>query len=287
MYRVKTTGDIIQLVDSNTGIPCDSPIRKISATEYVDKRTGEVKTITRADRRTDDISALRRSLARGRDVINTNITHDNVHNVSMITLTYRDNMQDTRKLYHDWDNYNRLCLNRYGRHEYITAVEPQGRGAWHIHALIIWDSMPYLPIDDISQAWGKGYVKIQRLDSVDNVGAYLSAYLTDDYNTDEHMRIKHARLSMYPRGMRPIRWSRGCKLPNVAYVDYQTYAQKKTELSTHRTYSATSTIDVISATTQQVRTIKYHYDYYNVCRTTCQDVGCVDEKIRENRTEGL
>jgi hypothetical protein len=65
--------------------------------------------------------------------------------------------------------------------------------------------------------WGHGGVNIKRLDSSDNIGAYLSAYLsnlpTDSKTETEKSYIKGARLHLYPPGMNFYRCSRGIKKP--------------------------------------------------------------------------
>lgn len=38
---------------------------------------------------------------------------------------------------------------------------------------------PYIPNDEMAEIWGQGFTKTRRLDNVDNVGAYLTAYLGD------------------------------------------------------------------------------------------------------------
>ena len=37
--------------------------------------------------------------------------------------------------------------------------------------------MPYVKANDISNIWGNGFIKINKIDDIDNVGAYVSEYL--------------------------------------------------------------------------------------------------------------
>src|SRR5450830_29508 len=53
----------------------------------------------------------------------------------MLTLTYRENMQDSERLKKDWDAFRR----RMGKHKqfhYVATVERQERGAFHIHVAV-------------------------------------------------------------------------------------------------------------------------------------------------------
>lgn len=215
------------------------PITRISDCEYVVNNTGEVKQVKKRNTRTDDIDSLRKTFERARNIINYNCTEP--QKVVFLTLTYRENMRDTTKVYNDWMNYRkRYLLPKLGKHECITALEPQARGAWHMHVLLIFaDGVPYINATQARKAWGKGAIHLQRLDDTRNVGAYLSAYLTDLYDTDTHKREKHARLSMYPAGCHIFRWSRGIKKPpekiisngqavdiiNTCHIDYKSGVQ--------------------------------------------------------------
>lgn len=240
MVRYKIAGNVREIRFS--GRHCAGGfIKKLSKDEYLNCLTGEVKLIKHYQSRKDDWSNVKKSLTRGRDMINANV--DDVNNCRWITLTYVVNMTDPDKLYRDYKLFNTRLRRKYGPCEYITAAEPQGRGAWHLHVLLIFDHpAPYMDNKDVAQLWGQGFVKVKRLDDVDNVGAYLTAYLgdlecTDSDAPEELLKtvsvfddtgqpvskrfIKGARLSMYPPGFRIFRWSRGCRKPILKDMEYQ------------------------------------------------------------------
>lgn len=227
---VKICGHVIE-VKQMTHRNCKQNVRLIADTDtYEVCSTGEIKEIVRHDKRVDDISRLRKSFSDLRDIINTNV--DDVCCCRWVTLTYAENMTDTKILYKDFDKFIKrfryYCIkNNYGNFEYINAVEPQGRGAWHCHLLFIFDGKaPYVSNADLKSLWTHGFVKIKKLDDVDNVGAYLTSYLTD-LELDNSVNIadntvknvngkkykKGARLKMYPINMRVYRTSRGLKKP--------------------------------------------------------------------------
>lgn len=203
---------------------------------YMDKRTGEVKDRQfKAKTRQDNIKNARKSLQRGRDLINTNCL--NLSNIVWVTFTYSDNMTDDKHLYLDWKNFNDSYRRKVGGYEYIIAVEPQGRGAWHIHAFLIFDYQPYIDYDLIRNIWGHGRVEVQYLrGDVDNLGAYLSAYLTNaelhdiadsngyhDLNIVECERNKKSyakgqRIYMYPSHMKIFRYSRNIQKPKEEWI---------------------------------------------------------------------
>lgn len=218
-------------------------IEKINADLYVDKRTGEVKEFRHSTSRSDSKASVAQSLRKLRDLINANLTDPRT--ALWVTLTYKENMKDAKQLY---ENYRRfwqrfryyLNKNGYPPAEYITAAEPQARGAWHLHGLFLFPcKAPFIPNADIARIWGHGFTKTKRLQGIDNPGLYLTAYLGDMElteamsagatrgriaeadTTDEQGKrqkkaiIKGARLRLYPPGFNLYRTSRGVKRPEI------------------------------------------------------------------------
>ena len=168
-------------------------IKMLGNNEYLQVSSGEVKEITNHNLTRDELKGnLYRTFKQLRGIINANVV--NVNQVRWCTLTYGDNVRSADKLYTDFDKFNKrlkyYCQkNGFGKYEYISIVEPQARGSWHIHLLLIFKDLPvapYIPNKDFWKMWSlegiknnKDFVKIKKLDNVDNVGAYLTAYLGD------------------------------------------------------------------------------------------------------------
>lgn len=213
--------------------------------QFVICSTGEIKDVEHHNTRKDNRKGLYKTFANCRAIINANVT--DVEKVRWCTLTYAENMTDPKQLYKDFQQFNQrfqwYCKQKkYSKPEYIVMMEPQGRGAWHAHLLYIWQDMkaPYIPNDDFKRIWSHGFVKIKKLDNVDNVGAYLTAYLgdmeIDEIDTDQvegkckiieieengnkvkKAIIKGARLNLYPANFNMLRYSRGCKKPETEMV---------------------------------------------------------------------
>lgn len=221
--------------------------------EYLELSTGEVKKCIKHNDRSDLIKNLKRTFKTARGLINSNIT--DVNKARWITLTYAENMTDTVKLYKDFEKFNKrfhtYCKNNdISKPEYIVMMEPQRRGAWHAHLLYIFNhKAPYIPNETLRNIWGHGFVTIKKLDNVDNVGAYLTAYLGDmeitELSLDEILGqeikeveivengkkikksyIKGARLKYYPPKFNMIRCSRGVKRPTSEFMTLEN-AEKK------------------------------------------------------------
>lgn len=268
-------------------------IKMLENRQYVKLSTGEIKDCKeRSGKRIDRINSLQASLRRLRNIINTNIVDAEL--CQWITLTYRENMQDPRQLYKDFEQFHKrytyyLAKKSVKKPEYISVVEPQGRGAYHIHLLYIFSKKPpFVPNSNLRDIWGHGFVKITSLTNVDNVGAYLTAYLgdipiesiftkdnikndlemenMDDYRhikvdvTTGKKYLKGGRLHFYPANMNIYRCSKGIKKPITEKMTYKD-AKEKTS-NTMLTYQKT----VRLLDSEKDFQIDIHTEYYNKLR---------------------
>lgn len=225
-------------------------IRKIDKDHYADLDTGEIKEFQHSENRADLAHSLRATFKKLRYLINNNF--DGSKNELFITLTYAENMRDEKKLYSDFKKFMKKLRYRFRNEsdiDYLSVVEPQGRGAWHMHVLVRFNALNsvFVANKTIRDLWGHGeIVSVKRIDSVDNIGAYLSAYLTDIEATEENVVkvfeksnkdklevvekdtdkgkkkfIKGGRLYLYPPGMNYYRSSKGIKHPERKKMTYK------------------------------------------------------------------
>ncbi len=221
LIKVEIAGNILDLRQSS--YTAKSNIKWLDADSYIDLNSGEIKqalnnSSTRGDKMS--IPQLRKSFREMRGLINSNFFGEK--NESLITLTYKENMTDVDRLYYDLKKFTQALKRRIGTIKYVTAVEPQERGAWHAHILCKQLELTELvTTSTILECWEHGIiVDVQPLEEVDNVGAYLTAYLS---NTPEDAQANGAevgkavkkgnRLHMYPRGTHVYRASRNCEKP--------------------------------------------------------------------------
>lgn len=145
-----------------------SVIKKINKNQYMylidtDEHTkGEVCEYQEHGKsRKDNYQNILKTIKKIRDLINSNFYGEK--NELFVTLTYRENMRNPKKLYNDLKNFIRN-LKKYLKNQellYILVVEPQGRGAWHAHILIknlSWTDQKnqwYIPKNKIEELWAK------------------------------------------------------------------------------------------------------------------------------------
>jgi len=301
--RVKEVGNIIELVHSRNGYSGSNCIEKLDSEHYLDLRTGEVKEFVHMESRADDMKSVRASLGRLRDIINANVIDP--ANCLWVTLTYKENMTDTKRLYKDYEKYIKRMMYRGYEFKYIVAMEPQGRGAWHAHVIFIFpEKAPYIPNEEMRAMWGHGFVVVRSLKDVDNVGAYLTAYLGDmelqeavdaGILFDGHERVKQievedeagrkqtkayvkgARLCMYPPKFNLYRCSRGIKKPDVSYTTEQ--EAKKMVGDAALTYERVIEISDDNAGYENI----LHYRCYNKVRKQNPEEGKPDDASSSNR----
>lgn len=199
-------------------------IKKINKNQYMylvdteEHQKGEICEYgEHAKNRKDNYRNILKAVKKCKDLINTNFYGEK--NELFVTLTYKENMKNPKKLYNDLKNFIRN-LKKYLRNQellYILVVEPQGRGAWHAHILIknlSWSNKQvqwYIPKNKIEELWAKkGFVKVEKIDTIDDIGSYLSTYLTN-----LKQGKKNSRLHLYPNGINIYRYSRNCQKPKI------------------------------------------------------------------------
>ena len=310
IVKVTTMGNITEkmyLSRRNT----KPTVQKLPNGKMLVLSTGEVKDIKQMEKRVECANSLRKSMRNLRNILNANIT--DVSKCRWVTLTYAENMTDTKRLYADFKKF--IMRFKYysekeklGKFEYIVAMEPQGRGAWHAHLVLIFENKaPFIPNDVLWRIWSpKGidinedFVTIKRLDDVDNVGAYLTAYLgdmdiqdvkgidvigkevkeveiTENGEKKKKYYVKGARLNLYPANFNLYRCSRGIKKPIEEYMTEE-QARKKVSAAT-LTYDSTHLY-----TSNEGFECVIDKKYYNSKRTKKQEI---EEKEKDTSETGM
>lgn len=110
-----------------------------------------------------------------------------------LTLTFAENktnIEECNLLFKNFIKrlkykYNLLCL------KYLAVIEFQERGAVHYHVLL---NIPYISHKELQELWGNGFVFVNAISHVDNLGAYILKYMTKD-NNDTRLMGKKAYLT--------------------------------------------------------------------------------------------
>lgn len=216
-------------------------IKKLDAERYVDIETGEIKEFERTENRSQGLNSLRQTFKKLRYLINNNFV--GAGNELFLTLTYANQTSDHLQVGKDYDAFLRKLKRHYKGVTTIDAIkvlEPHASGNWHMHVLLRFNDLStvYIPNETLRDIWGNGFVTIQSLRDVDNIGAYVSAYLSDievpdDYSglSDEVVVkevegkskkfVKGARLAFYPSGVNLYSKTKGVVYPERVDMRYK------------------------------------------------------------------
>lgn len=216
------------------------PIKVLDGNCYLVKSTGEVRFFDKTGtNRSHSYKSLYRTFKKLRYLINNNFFGDK--NELFVTLTYGGNdrpliSNGSKKFYTDFKIYIRSLRRVYGDIEFINVVEPHEDGHLHAHVLLKFMGQKSVFIDNDTEMeckfWKHGWTSTRSLVGVTNIGAYLSAYLSDLEVSDlavndclergERIRIKEiegkryikgGRLKYYPKNFRIYRRSKGILEP--------------------------------------------------------------------------
>ena len=109
-----------------------------------------------------------------------------------LTLTPADNLTDIDMLCKEL----RLFIKRLNYEIYddkvaslkwVAVIEFQDRGAIHFHLILF--NMPYLNNDIIAEIWGLGFINIHSIQTVKNLGKYMTKYMIKNAD-DERLNGK-------------------------------------------------------------------------------------------------
>ena len=213
--KVVVSGNIVELYEYENSIVLGETNnmygRSISASEE-DKARHRKYTLARANRE------LRR-------IINAN-AYAWGEKPKFVTLTFAENVQDVKQANYEFKLFRqRLEYLLKLKLKYVVKIEFQKRGAIHYH--VVFFNLPYVQADFLASVWRNGFIKVNAIDHVDNIGAYVTKYMTKDADDD--------RL----QGQKSYFTSRGLIKPVEKYLNEKEIADIKDKLSHAKVYENT------------------------------------------------
>jgi hypothetical protein len=119
-----------------------------------------------------------------RRLVNANINqYGKDFTAKFVTLTFADHVTELADANNEFKKFikrlNYKMFNTKSRNIQYSAV-PEFTKAGRVHYHVIFYNLPYVNADKLSEIWGNGFIKINKIDNCDNVGAYVSKYMTKD-----------------------------------------------------------------------------------------------------------
>lgn len=102
-----------------------------------------------------------------RQLVNSNPTMD-----KFLTLTFAENVTDIRTANYEFKKFRQKLERHLGRaFKYLGVIEFQERGAVHYHLMM---DIPFIEWQELSELWGKGRIKIERIRKANRAGLYMA-----------------------------------------------------------------------------------------------------------------
>lgn len=164
-------------------------IKKLNKEEYLDMRTGEIKTYNLNCGKND--KGVKRAMKRFGKLLKNNFFGE--QNELFITCTCEEPVQDIDEINSYFDKFWGKLQRRYKSLGFAYVIEMQKeRESLHIHALIKDMENPTLeiPNNKIMELWGKGFTKTSRISDSErkqhiNEEDAIKQMEEDDENEDE------------------------------------------------------------------------------------------------------
>lgn len=186
---------------------------------------GRKKQATEEDKkryRRDTLASAKKTVRR---LINANVDAWG-QKPKFLTLTFAENIQDMKSANYEFKKFRqRLEYITQVKLKYVVVVEFQERGAIHYH--VVFFNLPYIKHKVLTDLWGQGLIWINAIDDVDNVGAYVSKYMTKNDDSIEKTKGLEGKKSYFT--------SRGLYKP-IEYIDKKKIGQIITDLSEYNYY---------------------------------------------------
>lgn len=204
-YQIKAiiSGNVVEIYKYGR------PVRTGKDRTIFDKSSGNAVNAPEEVVKVKDGKNLKDSLRRTRNtlrrLINANTGKWNERE-KFFTLTFKENVTDHEKANAEFRSFiKRLNYKIFKKHsglKYVCVVERQERGALHYHIVLF--NMPFVPVNELSEIWGHGFVRINEIKDVDNLGAYVVKYIEKtmyEMQEKKSAKVKDKKLYFASRGL--------------------------------------------------------------------------------------
>ncbi len=144
--------------------------------EPKENKNKEAKILSPKEQEEEDARKIQFSVRRAKTEIRRGINANPQLN-KFLTLTFADNLSDLSVTNPMFNKFIKRITYRYKDFQYLVVPEFQKRGAVHYHLLC---NLPFIDVKELAKIWGHGFIRLNRIDNVQNVGAYISKYLSKE-----------------------------------------------------------------------------------------------------------
>lgn len=119
-----------------------------------------------------------------RRLINSNIgCYGEEFTAKFITLTFADHVTDVAIANYEFEKFIKrmnyeIFESKKANLRYVVVIEFTKKKRVHYHVVMF--NIPFIKAKKLEEIWGNGFIKINKINHVDNVGAYVTKYMTKD-----------------------------------------------------------------------------------------------------------
>lgn len=145
---------------------------------------GRASQASEEDKEENRAKVLSRARKTVRRLINANIGQYGAEfTAKFLTLTFAEHVTDVESANYEFKKFikrmnYRLFSSKKAVVKYLVVIEFTKIGRVHYHVVLF--NVPYVKANEIADIWGNGFIKINKIENVDNVGAYVCKYMTKD-----------------------------------------------------------------------------------------------------------
>lgn len=194
--KVIISGDIVEIYRYSEGYLTDYD----SPNKY--GRSGAPEGVSDEDKQRNKEKRMHRARNTLRRLINANIgQYGDQFTAKFITLTFAEHITTLKDANADFKKFvQRANYAIYGSAKsnlkYVAIPEFTKIGRVHYH--VIFFNLPFVKANEFSKIWAKGFIKINKIDQVDNVGAYVTKYMTKE---NDDPRLEGQKSYMPSKGL--------------------------------------------------------------------------------------
>lgn len=213
-YKIKAiiSGNVVEVY--RYGIPVRTGKDKTTFQQGASNGSKSSEEVSEVDKDKNLRDSLRRTRNTLRRLVNANAGKWGERD-KFFTLTFKKNVLDHAEANAQFRSFikklNYKIFKKESGLKYVCVVERQKRGAIHYHIVLF--NMPYVPQAELLALWGHGGVRINAIDNVDNVGAYIVKYIEKtmrEMETKKSAKEKDKKLYFASRGLlKPVEMSDG------------------------------------------------------------------------------
>lgn len=195
--KIVVSGDIVQVYEyEKVRAGSVRAGRKTGKEKPQEQNTGEASYTSRIDN-------ARRAISQCKRVINSNAGKSSYPD-KFVTVTFKEEETDLNRCNDLFKNFMKRLEYKLGKNvEYVAVPQIQwerykkyGVKVWHYHILLF--GMDYVKNSDLREIWGHGFVRINAIDKITDVGSYVSRYMEKDF---EGVLVKNHRRYLTSSGL--------------------------------------------------------------------------------------